>query len=750
MCGGFPLALSRLRHVAVALGVLVCLIAAAFAVIRSVPAPQRQLEVKVRWAAGLTEPEKAAAARELGLSRIRVRDDGVWIVQPADSSRDYVRRFVSDPRVADTDDVDRGAYALRYMPQTWPQWFARRFPAVSQRIRRIELSTVGVPAVFAAVLLTLVVAGAYRAVTRSTPWIFRGVPVMAGQSLALFRIAYGTAMLIAARTLFSEITIPGQRDLDWWARTAFEEALRSDPRLFERIVEIVIVCLTLFVVGLVPRLSLAVATAGLICVEGVLLSRRSIHDWGLPTMTMALMTLVPWNCGFGLSQMLRRWRGVREPTPAIPPGLALWIPAFTMGVAFLAAAYAKLHTSGFEWITSGAVRYHFIDDSPNAPLDWGMRIATSDALSVAMSFGAIAVEATVWLVIWFSDWRVRLMLGAASASLLAGFFLFQGVFWPAWWTMLLAFLPWPLAADAAARRLPRFTVLIDGDCPLCRRTARVLHSLDWFDRIAFADAADDRERARLAPGLSRDAALAEMHVLDAHGARSAGYDGYLSLARSLPLLWIPRLVGTIPPAREIGRHLYARVAATRPRVGRCTDAVCEPGAAPLPRPAGIAPIVTGLRPILPAVFALVLAQQIIVSTLAVESQPFISNFPMYSHTYRTRQAFDAHLRSTPVYTIRTAALSAGEVQRRLTEFCDLDDVVYPAIELAIADAGADGTADNLRAVLRRYEAKYGEPLGPLSVVRRERRFDWRRGEFEHSPRVTFDGTVDLEEVATGT
>jgi hypothetical protein len=37
---------------------------------------------------------------------------------------------------------------------------------------------------------------------------------------------------------------------------------------------------------------------------------------------------------------------------------------------------------------------------------------------------------------------LRLAVGVAAMSVLAGFFLFQGLFWAAWWVLLLGFVPW--------------------------------------------------------------------------------------------------------------------------------------------------------------------------------------------------------------------------------------------------------------------------------------------------------------------
>ena len=139
-------------------------------------------------------------------------------------------------------------------------------------------------------------------------------------------------------------------------------------------------------------------------------------------------------------------------------------------------------------------------------------------------------------------------------------------------------------------RLPSFDVLVDGACPMCRRTARFLHALDWFGRLTFVDADDDAERSRVAPNVSRDAALRAMHVRRHGSSRvTSGYDGYLQLARSLPLLWPTLIVGGLPGVRSLGQAVYARVAASRTRFGRCTDEACAADVPPLPSPRRRAP-----------------------------------------------------------------------------------------------------------------------------------------------------------------
>jgi predicted DCC family thiol-disulfide oxidoreductase YuxK len=117
-------------------------------------------------------------------------------------------------------------------------------------------------------------------------------------------------------------------------------------------------------------------------------------------------------------------------------------------------------------------------------------------------------------------------------------------------------------------------VLFDGGCPLCRRTVRVLRRLDWMHRLQFADATDAGRRERLAPGLTEAEVLVEMYVVDPAGRRFGGYDGFLRIARVVPLMWPWLALGHLPVIRQLGRAVYRTLAANRIRRGRCTDEIC--------------------------------------------------------------------------------------------------------------------------------------------------------------------------------
>ncbi len=126
------------------------------------------------------------------------------------------------------------------------------------------------------------------------------------------------------------------------------------------------------------------------------------------------------------------------------------------------------------------------------------------------------------------------------------------------------------------------TVLFDGGCPLCRRTVRMLRAIDWLGRLRFVDATDADARARVAPGLTEAAVMVEMYVLDERGVQHGGFEGYLQIARVVPLMWPFGVLGRLPGVRALGHVVYRRIAAARVRRGRCTDDLCSPGY-PAPR-----------------------------------------------------------------------------------------------------------------------------------------------------------------------
>ena len=288
-------------------------------------------------------------------------------------------------------------------------------------------------------------------------WLLAAIPRLSASTVGVVRMALATGLVWAL--MYTGPVEPGfplalQRDAGPLANWSWLHALAAHDRATLWIHGALIGAVAVFGAGLFSRAAVVAVAALTLLQTLVLLQRQSTHDWGLPLATLFLLTIVPWGDGLSVDAAWRRYRGRPEPVRvAAEYGLAVWIPGFAMGVAFLAAAFAKLDSSGLAWITGGAARYHFVTDAGQARVDWGLDVAANLWLARLASLGAVTIEVLFILNILVGGWAMRLLFGIAAAGLLAGFLLFQGVFWPMWWVLLLAFLPWGPAARATANAL---------------------------------------------------------------------------------------------------------------------------------------------------------------------------------------------------------------------------------------------------------------------------------------------------------
>ena len=194
----------------------------------------------------------------------------------------------------------------------------------------------------------------------------------------------------------------------------------------------------LFGAGAYARLAFGALTAGFLiwsCIWGM---SMSTHPLGPLPLALVALVVTPWQEGAGVD----RWRARGEGRPSrVPRGYGPWVLCLALGVGFGAAAFAKVR-GGPDWILNGTVRYHFMAEALTAArVPWGPWIAARPWLSITLSFLTVAGEALVIAAI-FAGVRWRAVLGLMAAALLAGFALFHGADWPAWWTLLLGFLPW--------------------------------------------------------------------------------------------------------------------------------------------------------------------------------------------------------------------------------------------------------------------------------------------------------------------
>jgi hypothetical protein len=497
-------------------------------------------------------------------------------------------------------------------------WAGTRFPD-ARDLYRARLAAVATPGrlTLLAVCLGVLVAASLSFPHRLGASLAVRIPPLSAPALGWFRLAFGLAMLVAWRS----ISPPGpvawdlHRTSDWLARQEIIRSLAASNDGGYWVWQVAAAALVCFAAGIWSRLSLAIAAAAMTLFVGVLLTSKAMHDWGIPLVTMWLLLIVPWRDSSGVEAMVAQWRG--RPVPPVAPvvrGLAVWLPGLTVGMAFAAAAFAKLETSGIEWITSGAVRFHFIEDARQAPVPWGLLAARSDTVAVGLSLAAMVVEGGFWLVLLVRSIWVRALFGLSGVGMLIGFYLLQGVFWPGWWVLFIAFAPWPLVGTTAA--------------------------------------------ASSSAGASR---------------------------------------------------------------------------------------VTVIPAVATAIVVACVVQQLIVSAFRFESEPFLSDYSMYSYTWPSKQAFDRHLASkTARYELRADALSAEEFDGRLRQMPRALDTLHDAVNRASdGEPWPAATRDAVAATQRAYRERFGHELRLVTVRVFERGFDWERGAFDAEPRLALAGTIDL-------
>lgn len=119
---------------------------------------------------------------------------------------------------------------------------------------------------------------------------------------------------------------------------------------------------------------------------------------------------------------------------------------------------------------------------------------------------------------------------------------------------------------------PSLIILTDGHCGLCRRTTRLLQSLDWLHRLRVVDFRNEAERTAYAARIPLRTLEHSMHVVLLDGSTRTGFSAFRQISHSLPALWIAVPLLHLPGMAYVGEKVYAAIAASR-SVG-CADGSC--------------------------------------------------------------------------------------------------------------------------------------------------------------------------------
>lgn len=107
---------------------------------------------------------------------------------------------------------------------------------------------------------------------------------------------------------------------------------------------------------------------------------------------------------------------------------------------------------------------------------------------------------------------------------------------------------------------PRTQVYFDGGCPVCSREIAAYQRAQGAEALCFVDVS--KADAALAPGLTREAALARMHVRRADGSMASGAAAFAALWSALPRwAWLGRMASlpVVASLLELGYRGFLRL-----------------------------------------------------------------------------------------------------------------------------------------------------------------------------------------------
>ncbi len=426
----------------------------------------RPAQINVRWSPATTPAVQRRLEQQYHLTYGQRTEGRTFSYDLTDLSRNNIRAMVLDANVEDTHYIHRTAYRIwRFAPRSKYHDGGEKWGPL------LEATTVafGLIAVIAFVLaagervlpprlaariplrdLFIYPGDAAASFLRS---IAGRIPVGSAEQVAVFRIVFGFALL----ALFLEqrvgpaSVLESTNALTWLHQWLLAPFVRA-PLLTQFVLPWLLVWSVLFIAGAATRFSYLMLTLGALAWATLMTTRLGYHM--VSALLVALLCLIPsrWADAWSVDAWWRR-RHLKAADKATSPkeyGYTIWIPGVVIGVVFAAAAVAKLHESGIAWILNGTVKYHFLSDAASAPVDWGLRVGLHPKLAVALSFGAILIESTIVFGAFARRYVYRAIAGIAAVALLSGFALFQGLFWPAWWLLLVSFLPWHWLVRASA------------------------------------------------------------------------------------------------------------------------------------------------------------------------------------------------------------------------------------------------------------------------------------------------------------
>jgi predicted DCC family thiol-disulfide oxidoreductase YuxK len=350
----------------------------------------------------------------------------------------------------------------------------------------------------------------------------------------------------------------------------FGSALPFSPAVTTALHILLSVTLAMAIVGLFTRVALLIAAPLYLWWFATFYSFGNIqHGRIIVALSLFALLVAPAGRALSVDAIRLRARQARAGAPLPAPlnetdplaGWSLRVIMILVVAAYTLAAYAKIHTSGLGWATSGALERVIVEKHTAT----GMWLSHYPVIVKSMQALTLFMEGTTAIVLLRG--RIRDLYFLALAFFHIGTLVLLNINFLGLMVGYLAFYDLELGAArvaAVARRKTRIAAIAftyDAGCGLCARAMSIVQSLDWLGRVTVTPAESDL----IAVKATR------------RGQDFEGYAAFREAAKVVPLLWPALAVAYLRPVAALGERVYGWVARHRATSGACgvgTDSSC--------------------------------------------------------------------------------------------------------------------------------------------------------------------------------
>ncbi len=133
--------------------------------------------------------------------------------------------------------------------------------------------------------------------------------------------------------------------------------------------------------------------------------------------------------------------------------------------------------------------------------------------------------------------------------------------------LMVPFSWWRALADIFIYQTPKLSVFYDGECPLCNRTATLIHHFDVLQGVAFKDLQTQANSAPQLQAYDERVLLNDLYAVDLYGHVYAGVDTYIQILQKMRYLAVFAWMMRIPGIYYLAKMIYRRIADNRVRLG---------------------------------------------------------------------------------------------------------------------------------------------------------------------------------------